>query len=265
MRGPDVLLLQNILTDLGFQLGEMNGIFTLQSVQVVKEFQQSRGLKVDGIVGPETWTKILKEERRPDQYNQDQNTVALPVINVHVDTRILTLVINQGITVFPVAVGRPSTPTPPGQWTIVQKALNPGGPFGVRWMRLSIPWGGYGIHGTNNPASIGKAVSHGCIRLYNSDVIGLYDLVPIGTPVNISGVVRKILNLKFGMKGDDVRDVQELLRDLGYYTAIIDGVFGRITRRAVIKFQQDQSLKVDGIVGKITLKALQVADDLANS
>src|SRR5665647_972828 len=87
MQGPDVLLLQNILTDLGFKLGEMNGIFAQQSVQAVKEFQQSRGLKVDGIVGPETWRQILKEERRPDQVNQDQNTAALPVINVHVDTR----------------------------------------------------------------------------------------------------------------------------------------------------------------------------------
>jgi lipoprotein-anchoring transpeptidase ErfK/SrfK len=44
---------------------------------------------------------------------------------------------------------------------------------------------GYGIHGTNNPASIGQAVSHGCIRLRNEDVTQLYHLVTVGTPVFI--------------------------------------------------------------------------------
>lgn len=45
--------------------------------------------------------------------------------------------------------------------------------------------GDYGIHGTNNPSSIGKAVSNGCIRTYNNNIIELYNLVPIGTPVGI--------------------------------------------------------------------------------
>jgi len=196
---------------------------------------------------------------------QQYSQAAGPVINIHVDTRILTLVINNSITVYPVAVGKPSTPTPPGHWQIVFKSVDPGGPFGVRWMRLSVPWGSYGIHGTNNPKSIGKAVSHGCIRLYNEDVIVVYSKTPIGTPVNIDGVVRKIRILKLGSRGNDVRQVQELLRDLGYYTARIDGYFGPITRRAVIRFKRNQGLKVNGLVGKKTLKALQIAHDLAFS
>jgi lipoprotein-anchoring transpeptidase ErfK/SrfK len=60
---------------------------------------------------------------------------------------------------------------------------NPGGPFGVFWMGLSKPH--YGIHGTNDPSSIGKMVSHGCIRMYNEDVIALSQLVSIGTRVTI--------------------------------------------------------------------------------
>jgi len=44
---------------------------------------------------------------------------------------------------------------------------------------------GYGLHGTNNPASIGQSVSHGCIRLRNEDIAQLYEMVPIGTPVFI--------------------------------------------------------------------------------
>ena len=60
---------------------------------------------------------------------------------------------------------------------------NPRAPFGVLWMGLSKPH--YGIHGTNNPASIGKNVSHGCIRMFNHDVLELSSRVPIGTRVAI--------------------------------------------------------------------------------
>ncbi len=264
MKGPDVLLVQNRLTKLGFEAGNRNGIYSEETAQDVKNFQQWRNLTVDGIVGPDTWEQLLQEEHIPTLPRKKLAIKALPTINVHVDTRILTLVRNQQIQTYPVAVGRPSTPTPPGEWTIVQKALDPGGPFGARWMRLSIPWGGYGIHGTNNPSSIGKAVSHGCVRMYNNDVIELYELVPIGTPVTITGVVRKIRILKKGSKGSDVREVQALLRDLGYYSGKIDGDFGEITQRAVIRFQKDQNLRPDGIVGKKTYKALQIAHDLAS-
>jgi len=109
----------------------------------------------------------------------------LPSIIIEVEKRRLHFRSAEMTRTYPVAVGKPSTPTPLGDWTIVQKAMNPGGPFGARWMRLSVPWGGYGIHGTNNPKSIGKAVSHGCVRMYDKDVIEIYPLTPIGTPVTI--------------------------------------------------------------------------------
>lgn len=109
----------------------------------------------------------------------------LPSIIIEVKKRRLHFRSNNLNKTYPVAVGKPSTPTPLGNWRIVQKAMNPGGPFGARWMRLSAPQGGYGIHGTNNPKSIGRAVSHGCVRMYNKDVIEIYPLTPIGTPVTI--------------------------------------------------------------------------------
>ncbi|KQB76707.1 hypothetical protein AK964_21985, partial [Clostridium butyricum] len=83
------------------------------------------------------------------------------------------------------AVGKPSTPTPKGTFKIINRAVNPGGPFGARWLGLNIPYGDYGIHGTNNPSSIGKSVSNGCIRMFNNQVIELSNLVPIGTTVTI--------------------------------------------------------------------------------
>jgi lipoprotein-anchoring transpeptidase ErfK/SrfK len=48
---------------------------------------------------------------------------------------------------------------------------------------LTLRGGEYAIHGTNNPASIGGFVSHGCIRMYNNDIRELYSLVSVGTPV----------------------------------------------------------------------------------
>ncbi len=89
----------------------------------------------------------------------------------------------QRIRSYPIAVGKPSTPTPPGNYTIATKTMYPGGVFGSRWLGLSIPH--YGIHGTNNPSSIGQAVSKGCIRMHNHDVEDLYQIVEIGTPVTI--------------------------------------------------------------------------------
>ena len=90
---------------------------------------------------------------------------------------------NRLIKRYRIATGKILTRTPYGAYTIINKQHNPGGPFGAMWMGLSRPH--YGIHGTNNPSSIGKSVSHGCIRMYNHDVLELASLVPIGTRVVI--------------------------------------------------------------------------------
>jgi lipoprotein-anchoring transpeptidase ErfK/SrfK len=87
------------------------------------------------------------------------------------------------IRTYPVGVGKMVTATPTGVFRIINKAPNPGGPFGVMWMGLSLPH--YGIHGTNALWSIGKYVSKGCIRMYNDDVLELSKIVPIGTIVTI--------------------------------------------------------------------------------
>jgi len=90
-------------------------------------------------------------------------------------------------TEYPVAIGKPSSPTPTGIWTITGKIVNPGGILGTRWMQLSIPApdGVYGIHGTSQPWSIGKAVSLGCIRMYNHHIEEIFPLTPVGTRVEI--------------------------------------------------------------------------------
>jgi lipoprotein-anchoring transpeptidase ErfK/SrfK len=105
-------------------------------------------------------------------------------IVVRINRRVLDLYKSgRFINSYRVAVGKPSTSTPVGTFTIVNKQVNPGGPFGTRWMGLSEPT--YGIHGTNNPDSIGYAASNGCIRMYNNSVEELFNIVPVGTVVRM--------------------------------------------------------------------------------
>lgn len=161
------------------------------------------------------------------------------------------------------AVGTPETPTPLGDWKIIQKVKNPGGPFGVRWMRFSCPWGGYGIHGTDNKASIGTAASHGCVRMRADDIIRIYDLVSLGTRVKITGNAFTGRLLRIGVEpGSDVLRVQQILQILGYYRGDLDGFYGPATEAVVIQFQRDQGLDLDGIVGPQTYERLQLANDL---
>lgn len=84
---------------------------------------------------------------------------------------------------YPIGVGRMLSKTPQGEFMIVNKETDPGGPYGAMWMGLSKKH--YGIHGTNRPSTIGKRVSRGCIRMHNKDVLELSKLVPIGTHVTI--------------------------------------------------------------------------------
>jgi LysM repeat protein len=89
----------------------------------------------------------------------------------------------QIIKTYPVGIGKMLTQTPAGEFVIVNREPNPGGPYGAMWLSLSKQ--GYGIHGTNDPSSIGKQVSKGCVRMHNRDVLELARQVPNGTRVII--------------------------------------------------------------------------------
>ena len=97
---------------------------------------------------------------------------------------------------FAVSVGAAASPSPIGKFEIVNRLANPTyyhagvvipagkqNPLGPRWVGLSKQ--GYGIHGTSAPGSIGKAASHGCIRLRNRDVVQFATLVNVGDTVEI--------------------------------------------------------------------------------
>ncbi len=104
----------------------------------------------------------------------------------------------QVLKVYPVAVGANVSPSPRGQMKVVSRLSNPtyyhpgkvvppgkNNPLGTRWMGLSEK--GYGIHGTNDPQSIGKAASHGCVRMGRRDLEELFEMVQVGDTVEIRG------------------------------------------------------------------------------
>ena len=109
-------------------------------------------------------------------------------------------VVDNGVVVatFEVAVGADVSPSPTGEFKIVSRVSNPtyyhrgtviptgkDNPVGTRWLGLSLK--GYGIHGTNAPRSIGRAASHGCIRLRNRDMERLFTMLKVGDAVQIHG------------------------------------------------------------------------------
>jgi lipoprotein-anchoring transpeptidase ErfK/SrfK len=105
------------------------------------------------------------------------------------------------IATYPVAVGRKGRETPTGEWQILETIVNPGwtnfntgavvppgprNPMGTRWMAF---WTDgvdtIGFHGTPDIKSVGKAVSNGCVRMYNQDVQAMYALIKVGTIVRV--------------------------------------------------------------------------------
>jgi hypothetical protein len=86
---------------------------------------------------------------------------------------------------FDCVVGKPSTPTPIGQWPVYQKVVGMWGPYGPFTMWYHSPYH-FGIHGTNEPwllSRFPRHFSHGCTRLANKNITWLFPKVPVGTPV----------------------------------------------------------------------------------
>lgn len=164
----------------------------------------------DAAIGP---TARLQKVTLPATMRTGQYDPALPVVLI-VDkanhmTRALQLVKSGTceevveVLAIPNAVGKRSTPTPSGRTTVKMKELDPvwnppksidprqrpvppysktkRNPLGVAWIGTNK--GFIGLHGTNDPSSIGKNVSHGCIRHHNDDILKLYAMVSVGTPV----------------------------------------------------------------------------------
>ncbi|HZL64297.1 MAG TPA: L,D-transpeptidase [Thermoleophilia bacterium] len=153
-------------------------------------------------MGGSTWRKVWLDMRPngtqgwvPDGPLALYPTTSKIVIDL--SQRRLTVYRRGGeVASFPVAVGAPGRTTPTGFFYVTQKLRppSPNGVYGVLQLGTSayqhtvsgFPGGGpVGIHGTNEDALIGKAISHGCVRMHNKDILEVSRLVPTGSPVII--------------------------------------------------------------------------------
>jgi hypothetical protein len=185
--GQDVSDLQKLLRRQGYLHGPATGVYASGTVAAVKAFQKASDLPIDGAVGIYTLGALSGR------------------IVIDQSAHLLTLErFGHPPVSFPVALGQPAYPTPDGHFTIISKVENPtwvpppdapwaqgavpippgpGNPLGTRWMGLSAP--GVGIHGTDDPGSIGYSVSHGCIRMQVPDAERLFTMVSLGMGVYI--------------------------------------------------------------------------------
>ncbi|MCK8817287.1 peptidoglycan-binding protein [Natroniella sulfidigena] len=244
MEGYDILELQRELKALGFYEGELSSIYDQTTHQAVRRFQLANGLPATGMVKDQTWAQITQVasqsllQTTAQHLKEPEGEVSLLIDGYRKEM----IVYSDGKIhhKFPVAVGKSSTKSPIGEWAIITKDADWGGGFGDRWMRLNVPWGIYGIHGTNKPHSIGTAASHGCIRMFNRDVKVLYNWVEVGTRVKIIGnrdPIEITHNLRPGQTGRDVLLFQEKLREHGFDPGYTDGRFGEGTQEAIKDFK----------------------------
>lgn len=139
------------------------------------------------------------------EYSRTVSIIGVPDgrLSILIDRSKRRLYLYKGNTIirsYPVAVGMKGFETPIGKYTVVRKDINPtwyppswadetqpvkypASPLGPR--RLLLSDRSYGIHGTLSESAIGKAVTHGCIRLHNKDIKELYNLVSVGIKVSI--------------------------------------------------------------------------------
>jgi len=250
LEGFDVLLLQERLKELNYYSGLLDSIYDLDVAKAVAAYQEDNGLEVDGEVDILTWDSLgdgIVSANKDEKKDGPQGEVSI-VINTY--QRTLTLFSDGDVfKTYPVAIGKTSTKSPVGEWAIITRSKDWGGGFGTRWLGLNVPWGIYGIHGTNKPWSIGRAASHGCFRMFNRDVEELFEWVPVKTRVKVVGKrlpVNVNRPLRPGQMGLSVMQLQDNLQLYGYDPGYRDARYGITTETAVKELEAQFGMNVDG-------------------
>ena len=184
-----------------------------------------------------------------------------------IETDMKRLTRYQGTSViarYPIAVGAWATPSPIGVFYINGRFRTEMSGFGTRFLSLNVPWGKYGIHGTNRPESIGGNASHGCIRLRVQDAEKLYAQTPDWTKVVIEGGAYGPLGdslrpLRPGDRCAAVQLVQRRLSQQGFYFGSADGVYGDGTSRAVLAARKKYGLSDQNVVDYALYAKLGIA------
>lgn len=170
-------------------------------------FSLQKSLGSESAISPQP-DLLIQSVKHVAKFSPPAETSVAPVdqtvrLEIHLSRR--QVVLYRGTTQvkqYPIAVGRQGWETPTGNFEVIHVEQNPtwinpltderipGGnsanPLGSYWIGFWTNGRNWiGFHGTPNPESVGRAVSHGCIRMYNEDIEELFYQVSIGTPVTV--------------------------------------------------------------------------------
>lgn len=263
--GDAVWMVQAMLRQQGYHITP-DGAFDGRTAELIRIYQLANHLPVNGVVDKTVWQHLMSQEDGEScMKTEDSKKKKKMIIEIDLAKRQLTLYENkQVLKKYPVGIGKYKTPSPLGEWKVVNKGVGWGGGFGTRWMGLNVPWGIYGIHGTNKPYSVGDAQSHGCIRMLNKHVEELYPLVQVGTMVRIvenGQIVPRSFqprDLKRGSSGQYVVYLQSRLKEKGIIFDNADGRFGHMTELALSYYQAWNGLQITGSTDEETYRALEM-------
>ena len=244
-RGDRVKLLQKALNDLGFSAGSADGKFGTGTQRAVVAFQQANGLTADGLAGKKTLQKIEAQLKG----DTGGSIVTPPSNNDQED--------NDGYTI----PGRTLRKGSQGDDVkSVQKRLKE---LGYYTGSVDGSYGTGSVNAVKAFQSKHGLTADGLAGTKTYKILFSDSAKPAGsaviTPVpddNKDTTDIPTRTLRRNDTGDDVEVLQKRLKQLGYYTGLVDGGFGAGTEKAVIAFQKQHGLTADGVAGTKTYKIL---------
>ena len=246
-QGNDVTSLQARLTELGYYTGRISGSYGKLTKAAVEAFQRANGLTADGIAGVRTQTKLY-------------STGAVPASAVSTGgTTVTDATGSAGVSYTTLKAGMSGDAV-----KLMQQKLKDLGYYGgaVTGSFGNVTWEAVrAFQRANGLTADGVAGQKTLEKLYATVSNGTQDSAASGSGSANTGAASDTtadttLTLKVGMSGDAVKQMQQKLKDLGYYTGSVTGSFGNVTWEGVRKFQKANGLTADGVAGPKTLAAL---------
>lgn len=233
-QGDAVTELQSVLKLLGYYSGAIDGLYQESTAQAVASFQQAAGLQPDGIVGTETWNRLL-----PAAPPLSQTAAIAPTTPAESGSAATV----SPSTAFPAPAATPTPATP---------APTPS-PSPARSSFPSPTATTTPTPATPSPTPIPVTPSP---TPTTSTTPGYTPVAPTPAPSPATASASDLPVLRMGMQGADVTRLQERLKALGLFSGTVDGVFGAETQAAVQEAQRNYNLEPDGVVGPATWAAL---------
>ncbi|HEX8804503.1 MAG TPA: L,D-transpeptidase family protein [Acidimicrobiales bacterium] len=178
-RGSAVTTLQRRLHTLHYDVGTIDGVFGTSTFHAVVAFQKVNNLGRDGIVGPATWYALDHPLTPRPRYSHSGTWV-----EVNLTKQVLYLARSGAvIRILDASSGKPSTPTPAGNFTIIRRIDGwRTSSLGTLW-RPNYFYRGYAIHGSTSVPNY--PASHGCVRVTIAAMNRLWPVIGVGMPVHL--------------------------------------------------------------------------------